>query len=452
MSAPTLSSWILLAPLAAAIGFCLWHLVQMRALRVAVPTLLLICLAFSQLTTPMPTFDGPLDLIVTGQLGPLSVRFAIHVLAATLGVIVVRILRERDRAEAVQWRSMESVRALSDFFAAEQGPFEDRLAELLAIGCRELELPIAILARVDGDRYEVTTIHAPESFELTEGDSVDLARTFCRYTLESGAVLAVESLAQRTRPGPRHQQIGYQSYLGTPIAVDGQPYGTLCFASPQPRAQRFTGVEKQLLELMSHWVEGELTRAQLTQEKRLVPRRGEESDRRRVDVNAALGQIEAKVREAVASSGPLTIVPGDLHAVARMYRYEFDRVYWSLVLHAAGCCAPGEGVTVTSDEVLAAQGRRPDSPSFITLAVTGHGPALRAIAQEKLFSAEWSEPPRLAAPADSIHPNKEGVLSLDRIERLLGSIGGDLSITSEDTVGTTFTAWLPSTSDSPGPA
>ena len=244
----------------------------------------------------------------------------------------------------------------------------------------------------------------------------------------------------------------YQSYLGTPIEVDGRAYGTLCFASPDPRAQRFTGVEKQLLELMSHWVEVELTRSQMRQEKRLVARRGEEPDRRRVDVNAALRQIEDEVRETVASIGTLTIVPGNLRTVARMYRYEFDRVYWSLVLHAAGCFAPGEGITVTTGEVFAAQGHTPDTPDFITLAVTGHGPALDAATQARLFSAEGSEPRRLSVPAPFIHPNKEGMLSLGRIEHLLESVGGDLSIASEDGIGTTFTAWLPSVSDGPGPA
>jgi signal transduction histidine kinase len=123
-----------------------------------------------------------------------------------------------------------------------------------------------------------------------------------------------------------------------------------------------------------------------------------------------------------------------------MYRHEFDRVLWSLVLHAASLCAEGRTLRLATATVTP----HVDAPSakpFLTLAVTAEGAGLDANAQSQLFDLPADA--RGVARATTVSPSKEGLLSLSRARRLLDDAGGDLSIHSETGTGTTFTAWLP---------
>src|SRR4028119_1003352 len=53
-----------------------------------------------------------------------------------------------------------------------------------------------------------------------------------------------------------------EAYMGIPVTVSGEVYGTLCFFSPTPSTEPFRVVDRELVKLMAQWVGSELERQQ----------------------------------------------------------------------------------------------------------------------------------------------------------------------------------------------
>jgi GAF domain-containing protein len=431
----------LLAPLVAGLAYCAFRARSASGLRVLAAAALLLSLGLLQLLTLSEAPDDLASLLLGGQLPGLAARLTAHLLAAFTAASLVRSVWERDRAEEVQWESMEAVRELGAFFSLERGRFDVRLGQLLALGCRKLDLEHGIVGRIEGDRYEIVDIHAPPELALARGDCIELGRTLCRDTIRTTTVLAVESLAQHARRDSRPEPIGVQSYLGIALRVEGEVFGTLSFGSTRTRGRRFAGVEKQLLELMAHWVETELSRVRHEQSKRLLAPRSDDADRRRVDVNEALEQLDAAMRESLGENG-LLLELGRLDRAARIYRHEFDRVLWSLLQHAAANSADGSTLRVSTSAVAPPDEAPTPTTTFLSLAIHASGSGADPGAGSELSKLPV-DPEQPQTPGSEARPAREALLSLSRVRRLLEDSGGDLSIHSEPGLGTAFTAWLP---------
>jgi transposase-like protein len=53
---------------------------------------------------------------------------------------------------------------------------------------------------------------------------------------------------------------GLRCYIGAPVVVDGETYGTLCFSGEQPREQPFDEDERRFVRLLTRWLSRELER------------------------------------------------------------------------------------------------------------------------------------------------------------------------------------------------
>jgi GAF domain-containing protein len=186
------------------------------------------------------------------------------VAVALLALLVARAfaatLEELELAEALHWGSMQGVRALTELAAGERREPGGRLAALLELGCDRFGLEVGIVSRIDGERWEVHALHAPEGTP-PGGSALGLADTLCRHTAASERIVAVEHVSAAPWAQPAGgDPLGLEAYLGAAVAVGGARFGTLVFASRMPRAERFTASQKDLLALMAQWVGFELER------------------------------------------------------------------------------------------------------------------------------------------------------------------------------------------------
>src|SRR5262249_37593133 len=123
-----------------------------------------------------------LALLAAAALSPLAVR------------ALASALEELDLAEALHWGSMQGVRALTELAAGRRGAGEG-LAALLDLGCDRFGLDVGMLALVEGDRWEVHALRAPEGFAAV-GTRLGLAETLCRHTLRGDRPLAVDRISR----------------------------------------------------------------------------------------------------------------------------------------------------------------------------------------------------------------------------------------------------------------
>ena len=137
---------ILLAPLLAAGVVSAAAAVRDRDLRHAALFVLIGLLgARHALDPPAPdAFEQAFELVSA----PVMLDLALNLAAWWLAIAVVRSLHERNRAEQVQWRDMETLRELAATLRCVASGTPAAANEVLAHGCRRFQLETGLLLRI----------------------------------------------------------------------------------------------------------------------------------------------------------------------------------------------------------------------------------------------------------------------------------------------------------------
>jgi len=140
--------------------------------------------------------------------------------------------------------------------------FDLRLQELLAMGCRYLGLSVGILSCIQGDNYQIMAVECPDG-SIAKEQIYELEKTFCVATAMAKEPIYFESVRfsglSFNTDAPAFK---IEAYMGIPVTVSGEVYGTLCFFSPTPATEPFRVVDRELVKLMAQWVGSELERQQ----------------------------------------------------------------------------------------------------------------------------------------------------------------------------------------------
>ncbi|MEZ4216600.1 MAG: hypothetical protein R3E88_08990 [Myxococcota bacterium] len=537
MTSSTLALFALTTPLAIAALLAAVAAVRDRDGRHLAPLALAALLAGATLVAPPPA-PTSLEAALGGASTAFLLRLGAHLAALWAALLATRSVHERNRAEHVQWTSMEALRALSDQLrAASTGPAESALAEadrLIALGCERLGFEGGLLVARTGGALEILCARAPDDVpELAPGPRPELARTLVARCLDAADAVAVDRASDgHWTTHPEHAPFAWERFLGVrvlaaggaaPARDVGEPARdavALAFFDRAPAAERLGATEKSLLHVMASWLAERAASEQAAGE--LAARVARESDKPLAPAadaapspasRAALPDLPARparestsegAREAAAppapdasgaeaappgpaaSNAPPSRLPSDApgasgaevradarpdvaeagappaieldraadgladelarahavaiarHAGARAARVAIEpgaleRIAASLVAHAADVAPRGRrgapalelftGLVAALDD---------DAPAFATLAVRARGAALDADALAAIYESGTAAAPEA--------PRR---LPLARVVRLLRAAGGDLSLESEEGVGTTFTAFLP---------
>jgi len=457
----------ILALLPLAVGFVWWVclVARTRDARLLLPGLLLGGLAARHALAPIALEPG------AGPLDPETLRLAVRVLVDALAVAglvaLERTLRERDRSERLQWERMEALRALRELAERPRGPAVRMLRDTLEAGARLLELKIGLVFRTRREPRLLAHV-APQALAAAELAGLASAAS---EAVTTSRPLRFERA--RLRPGGDDALPGFETVLACAVAVEGERFGTLCFAGRTPRRRRVASSDVDLLLLLAHEIGRELELGLLRQRRAAAPPRppaphedGRRAARRAaapgsVPVNAAVRSLESRLRAVPGEAVPEL----RLHAgvsEARLSRRELERVLLGLVAAARRVARPGERLTVETGSVEpalpapapqrgrggngsgphrsgkgnggnggnGAGGHGPGAQAFVTLSVRGSARTLGAEALGRLFEAD--------APGSN-----GGAPSLAGLQLLLRRRGGDLSVESAPARGTSFVAYLP---------
>ncbi|MBP0005925.1 MAG: response regulator [Cyanobacteria bacterium SBC] len=177
-------------------------------------------------------------------------------------VTVSRDITERKLAEEDLRESEASIREIYKVTSSRKLDFEHRLQGLLELGRKRFGMEIGILAHIEGDRYEVIEAQAPDG-AIRSGDVFEVEDTYCYRTIEARDPLYFEFLLMYgTNVPPKYGPFRIQAYIGTPVTVAGEVYGTLSFSSRTPLHDPFKPVDREILKLMAQWIGGEIERQQ----------------------------------------------------------------------------------------------------------------------------------------------------------------------------------------------
>jgi signal transduction histidine kinase/CheY-like chemotaxis protein len=155
-----------------------------------------------------------------------------------------------------------ALQAAYEVVAADR-PFESKIDDLLGIVREAVGTSYATLSYVDGNDYTFEYVDAPGQDDVAAGDTVPLETTNCEEVVATRETLVLEDV-KREAPGladrPRDGDWGIACYLGAPVTVSGDVYGTFCFYDKQSQEEAFTQWQVTFVELFSDWVGYELQR------------------------------------------------------------------------------------------------------------------------------------------------------------------------------------------------
>ena len=159
-----------------------------------------------------------------------------------------------------------TLRALYDITTVPTRSLAEQVQTLLALGCQRFGLETGLLSRIEGQRYQIVEVISPEA-RFAAGQALELSVTYCHETLARGEPLGIEHASESDFvQHPCHLVFQMEAYLGAPVRVAGEVYGTLAFFSRTPQLRPFTATERELLRLMAQWLGGEMERQQHTRQ------------------------------------------------------------------------------------------------------------------------------------------------------------------------------------------
>ncbi|WP_412067227.1 PAS domain S-box protein [Rubrivirga sp. IMCC43871] len=153
----------------------------------------------------------------------------------------------------------EDLKILHSITTADHASAEARYDAYLAAGCEMFDLPVGILAATPFDAttgkrlYRLEAIVSPDP-SVQPGLTIPIQEAFCDAVVNSGATVAYADAADDVPDHPACTDRGFRAYIGSPVIVDGEMFGTLNFISPEPRPGGFTATERDLLEVMTQAV------------------------------------------------------------------------------------------------------------------------------------------------------------------------------------------------------
>ncbi|PSP54323.1 histidine kinase, partial [Halobacteriales archaeon QS_1_67_19] len=138
---------------------------------------------------------------------------------------------------------------------------DEKIAELLELGCERFDLPVGMLTRKREEAFEITKMRGSHP-DLDEGTlTPPLTDNYCRRVVDTGSTVTVSDAGAAGWDGDAlYHEFGLECYVGVQLTVDDNPYGTICFTDLSPRDVEFTESEETFLELMGQCVSYELER------------------------------------------------------------------------------------------------------------------------------------------------------------------------------------------------
>ncbi|RKF19978.1 sensor domain-containing diguanylate cyclase [Alginatibacterium sediminis] len=153
----------------------------------------------------------------------------------------------------------ETLNRLHSITSSRQLTFKQRVQAMLDLGAKHFGLPIGIFSKITGNQYVIKeAIHPENALEI--GMTFELGNTYCSHVFNANDVEGFHHASQsHIATHPCFLNFGLEAYLGAPIFVDGERYGTLNFSSPSP-TKAFIRQDIEIVRLFAEWVGHEIAR------------------------------------------------------------------------------------------------------------------------------------------------------------------------------------------------
>jgi signal transduction histidine kinase/CheY-like chemotaxis protein len=174
-----------------------------------------------------------------------------------LGIFTIYVVRSTGRTEEALVEQGERIRALHEIISRPDLTFDEQIDETLRLGCKLLGTEIGKVGRQDPENNASEFLNTVVMSDLParRGIVLPLDKTFCQVTFSSPESIAISHVADSEfKDHPAAGFLGMQSYIGCSINVHGEKFGTVNFSNRTPVKRRFSKTDKDLVNLMGSWI------------------------------------------------------------------------------------------------------------------------------------------------------------------------------------------------------
>lgn len=208
------------------------------------------------------------DVLQRWALAFLVSELLLLLLLSDMQRITRRLMRELRQSQEIKQQQdtlhsqkyQQALSTLNNIAASFNPDWREQLRQALHVAADYLQLPIAILSRINGDDYQVLVHSAPANL-LQDDSHFPLEQTYCSLTLAANDVFAVHHMSDSSNAShPCFKAFALESYIGSAVQVDGRPFGTVSFSSATAKIQPFSQLERDFVSLLARWISSTIER------------------------------------------------------------------------------------------------------------------------------------------------------------------------------------------------
>ncbi len=152
----------------------------------------------------------------------------------------------------------EKLNALYQTIARSTITLDEKLSEVLRIGAQIFGFEVGVISQIEGNVYTILYSYAATDAPQP-GQIFDFEHTYCDLTYAADDMVVISHMQRSEyRRHPCYAAYGLEAYIGVPLHIHGQRFGTLNFSSTQPRLTPFTTADREFFSLMAQWVSTKL--------------------------------------------------------------------------------------------------------------------------------------------------------------------------------------------------
>lgn len=177
-------------------------------------------------------------------------------IALLLGIFTVFVVKRTARAESQLQDQTRWTRALYDISSMSGLTPDEQINATLKLGCKLLNLEIGKVCQINNTHQTncFLNVVAPKESKLAPGQEIPLPKTFCSIAIESEEPIAIPNVKNsRYANYPCYEFSHLESYIASPLFVNGVKFGTVNFSSTTHR-DSFSEDATELVKLITSWI------------------------------------------------------------------------------------------------------------------------------------------------------------------------------------------------------
>ncbi|EAY25326.1 PAS domain S-box protein [Microscilla marina ATCC 23134] len=179
-------------------------------------------------------------------------------------------ITERKALEEEILRAKERTETMYAITSDISGNLEAQLSQVLEFATRLLGLEVGIISKITENEYQVYSVY-PSDDTIAVGQLFPLDKVYCEITLREDKIIAFHSVLDTPYSShPCYAQFQTLAYIGVPVRLDGEIFGTLSFSSTQSLSKAFSQGDKDFILLLAEWIGGALSRLRYEQTLKLM--------------------------------------------------------------------------------------------------------------------------------------------------------------------------------------